>query len=364
MSGAGIEARAGFDFVRYGSVWEDADVLCAALAERARGGRVLSIASAGDNALALLTLDPAEVVAVDLSHAQLACLALRVAAARALDDGALLRFLGLTPDEGRLATYRSLRTSLPEGARVFWDARPALIAAGVAMQGKFERYLRTFRRRVLPFVHSERTIRALAMLDERCDAAAFYRDRWDNRRWRLLFRVFFSRLVMGRMGRDPEFFREVEGAVGERILSRTRRAITDLPVRTNPWFRAILDGAFVPEAPPPWLRPQSLAVIRPRLDRLRLVAGPIECTEGAFDAFNLSDLFEYVAVAEHERLYGALLEHARAGARLAYWNMLVPRRRPDSFASRVRELADEAAALHARDRAWFYGAFRLEEVIA
>ena len=27
-----IEARAGFDFIRYGSVWEDADILCEALA--------------------------------------------------------------------------------------------------------------------------------------------------------------------------------------------------------------------------------------------------------------------------------------------------------------------------------------------
>src|SRR4029079_3337101 len=64
-----IADRAAFDLIRYASVWEDADVLCEALAPVARGGRLLSIASAGDNALALLTLDPAEVVAVDLSAA-------------------------------------------------------------------------------------------------------------------------------------------------------------------------------------------------------------------------------------------------------------------------------------------------------
>ena len=52
----------------------------------------------------------------------------------------------------------------------------------------------------------------------------------------------------------------------------------------------------------------------------------------------------------------------RAGARIAYWKMLAPRRRPDAFADRVRERAAEAEALHARDRAWFYRAFRLEEV--
>jgi hypothetical protein len=48
-----IEDRARFDLVRYANVWEDAEVLCAALAPAA-GRRLLSIASAGDNAFALL----------------------------------------------------------------------------------------------------------------------------------------------------------------------------------------------------------------------------------------------------------------------------------------------------------------------
>ena len=126
MNRDAIEQRASFDFVRYGSVWEDADVLCAALEPAARNGRVLSIASAGDNALALLTLDPAEVVAADLSAAQLACVELRIAALRALDDGALLGFLGILPAPDRAATYGRLRGALGAEARAFWDAHPAL----------------------------------------------------------------------------------------------------------------------------------------------------------------------------------------------------------------------------------------------
>lgn len=362
--GAAIDRRAAFDFVRYGSVWEDADVLCDALAPAARGGRVLSVASAGDNALALLTLDPAEVVAADLSSAQLACLELRIAALRRLDDAELLAFVGLTASADRAATYRGLRETLTPGVRAFWDAHPREIAHGVTRAGKFERYLFTFRRRVLPLVHSEETIAALAGLDAGGDAESFYERRWNNRRWRFLFELFFSRFVMGRAGRDPEFFAQVEGPVGPRILARTRWAITRLPVRTNPYFRAILAQGFVPEAPPRWLRAEHLPVIRTRLDRVRLLHGPVEAATGRFDAFNLSDIFEYMPPAECTRVYGALLEHARPGARLAYWNMLATRRRPEDFAARVRELEAEAEALHARDRAWFYRAFRLDEMLA
>ena len=140
-----IEERASFDSIRYGSVWEDADVLCEALAPVAEGGRLLSVASAGDNALALLTLDPAEVVAVDLSLAQLACLELRVAAFRELDDAELLGFLGVTEASDRLSRYRSLRDNLPDFARTFWDHRPELVESGVVHAGKFEAYFHTFR---------------------------------------------------------------------------------------------------------------------------------------------------------------------------------------------------------------------------
>ena len=98
-------SAARFDFLRYAAVWEDADILCDALAPAARGGRVLSIASAGDNALALLTCDPAEVVAVDLSAPQLAACELRIVAWRHLDRDGLLAFLGVTEQPDRLAVY-------------------------------------------------------------------------------------------------------------------------------------------------------------------------------------------------------------------------------------------------------------------
>jgi len=42
--------------------------------------------------------------------------------------------------------------------------------------------------------------------------------------------------------------------------------------------------------------------------------------------------------------------------------MLVPRRRPERLADRLRSLDDIAERLHRVDRAFFYSAFRVEEV--
>lgn len=364
-----IEHRARFDLVRYANAWEDAEVLRSALAP-GPGKRILSIASAGDNAFALLAAG-AEVVAADLSPAQLALIELKRAAIRRLGYGETLAFFGLRKSDGdRRQVYELLERDLPGWARDFWRERLDEVADGVVHHGKFESYFRLFRERVLPLIHRRATV--LGLLAER-DAAgrhAFYQGEWNNLRWRLLFRIFFSRFAMGRLGRDPEFFRYVQGSVAERILGRVEYALTALPTHANPYLEYILTGRFKTSLPL-YLRPEVFADLKRNLDRLTLFEGPIEKAAEAyrhgkagegFDGFNLSDIFEYLDPQASAGVYGRLLETARPGARFAYWNMLVPRKLSAAFPGRVRPLDAEAKALFARDLAFFYSAFVLEEV--
>ncbi len=51
------------------------------------------------------------------------------------------------------------------------------------------------------------------------------------------------------------------------------------------------------------------------------------------------------------------------GARFAYWNMLAPRSRPEALAGRLRPLDVLASELFAKDRAFFYSRFVVEEVV-
>lgn len=361
MSADRIESRARFDYVRYANVWEDADVLCQAL-QPAPGKRMLSIASGGDNSFALAA-DGADVVAVDLSPAQLSLVELKRAAIRVLEHEELLGFLGVHDSDRRLEMYRRIATGLPGDARAFWDGRTDQVRAGIVHAGKFERYFATFRNRVVPMIHSRRVVRELLADKDRRARTAFYRDVWDNWRWRLMFRVFFSRRVMGMMGRDPEFFRYVEGSVAERILRRTEYAFTVLPTHSNPYLNFIFTGSFG-SILPRYLDPARHAAVRAGLDRITLVRGAVQDVaraDGPFDGYNLSDIFEYLDPPTCAAIYATLLDAARPGARFAYWNMLVPRRRPDSLADRVRSMSERADALFAVDRAFFYSAFVLEE---
>lgn len=358
--------RADFSHIRYAQVWEDADVLLAAL-DVQPGDTVVSIASAGDNALALLGAGAARVVALDLNPAQLACLALRVAAYRELDHPGLLELIGSRPSGRRPELYRRCRPLLAPAVRAFWDAHGMAIAGGIGGAGKFENYFRLFRERVLPLVHRRNTVEALLRGGEPAERARFYAERWDTWRWRLLFRVFFSRFMMGRLGRDPAFFKYVEGSVADRILARTRHALVTLNPAGNPYLHWILTGTHGTALP--WaLRADNFETIRSRLDRLEWHELTLEAFLGRADGtrvdkFNLSDIFEYMSADNTAALLERLAAASRPGGRLAYWNMLAPRSRPDSLARRLRPRPDVAGPLFAQDKAFFYSAFVMEEVL-
>lgn len=361
-----ISTRAGFSEIRYGQCWEDADILLKALEIRP-GHACVSIASAGDNTLAMLAAGGDRVIALDLSLAQLACLELRVAAFRALSHGEMLGLIGSRPHSGREDLYRRCRSLLSPDARQFWDAHPREIARGIGGAGKFERYFAHFRTYVLPLIHSRRRIARLLECRSAAERNAFYDDEWDTWRWRLLFRVFFSRTVMGRLGRDPSFFRYVQGSVSTRILARARYAMTVLAPSENPYIQWILLGRHT-TALPYALRPENFERIRACLDRLEWHRRSLEdfletAGDHAIDRFNLSDIFEYMSEENYRRLLERVLRAGRPGARLAYWNMLVQRRRPPEMADRLRSLEDLAGALHREDKAFFYQGFVVEEVV-
>lgn len=360
-----IAGRAAFDIIRYAQVWEDADILVEAL-RPGPDDTVVSIASAGDNALALLAAGAGRVIAVDLSPAQLACVRLRIAAYRTLNHGELLELIGSRGSQRRAELLDRVARQLSSEDQAFWAARrEAVMRHGAGGAGKFESYFRLFRTRLLPLVHGGSTVRSLLEPRTPAERESFYERRWNTVRWRWLLKTFFSRPVMGRLGRDPSFFDQVQGSVADHVARRTRQALVEQDPSANPYLHWILTGRHG-EVLPLALREESFDPVRGRLDRLELRQGPLEAlAEEAVraDAFNLSDIFEYMSPPAHAAAYGAVLAAARPGARLAYWNMMAPRRAPAALAGRVRTRADLEAALKPRDKAFFYSDFVVEEVL-
>ena len=361
-----VAGKADFGLIRYAQVWEDADVLTRAVGDVA-GEHLLSIASAGDNALALLVLDPARVTALDISPAQIECVNLRVGAYRALEHREFLELMGARPSHRRADLLERATARLPDRTRTFWRTHAdAVRRHGAGGIGRFERYFRHFRRFVLSLTHSRHTIDQVFVSRDSAARRAFFHTRFENWRWRLLTRLFFSRFAMARLGRDPAFFDYVGSSVADHVARRVRHAGIDCDPADNPYLHWILKGGHGLALPMAW-RPEHYEAIRDRLDRLDIREQSLEAyLDGAerIGGFNLSDIFEYMGEDVAARLYARLLDAADPGARLVYWNMMVPRRVPPALASRVRTLTDLEDELKAVDRAFFYSDLVIEEVRA
>lgn len=359
-----IQHRADFNKVRYANCWEDADILVKALEPQGRD--CLCIGSAGDNSFSLLAAGASSVTIAEMNPAQIACIQLRIAAYKELNHSEFLTLLGETgnPHE-RVALYERCKPMLPDTAQEYWQHYSQHISAGFGRIGKFENYFKLFREKVLPLVHGEKKVKDLLTSRSHSERSQFYYNTWNTWRWRLLFKCFFSRFTMGKLGRDPEFFKYVEGSVADRILSRTMHALIELEPNSNPYLNWILLGRYG-NALPMALRAENFDTISKNIERVTILEKPLEAvlheSNDKYDAYNLSDIFEYMSLENTEMLLKQIVEKSNPGARLAYWNMLAPRSRPEALANSITSLTDLSNDLHLKDKAFFYSKFIVEEV--
>jgi len=358
-----IENRAKFDLIRYSQVWEDADLLIDALNIK-NDDIILSIASAGDNAFALLAQNPKKVYAVDLNFAQIACCEVRKAMYQQLTHEEHLLFGGVVRgDMDRISIFKKL--IIPHDVQEYWENNIGIIQRGFMAEGKFERYFRLFRKRVLPLIHTRRNIRELITTKNDDKRKVFYANVWNNRRWRMMFRLFFSRFIMGRLGRDKEFFKFVDGSVADRILTRVKHTLTELDTSDNPYLHYILYGEYTNTFPFS-LRKENYDKIRNNLEKVEFHRMSIEEFivefSGGINAFNLSDIFEYMTQDGMDKLYEAMLQKAAPGARFAYWNMLAPRKCSVSLRKKygVKTCDEQNVGFLMKDKAFFYSKFYLD----
>lgn len=351
------------DAVKYANCWEDADLLVSRLGTIA-GESVLSICSGGENSLSLLCGDPARLVVVDRNPAQLALLELKVAALKALEREDFLGFLGYAESADRWRTYELLRGDLGPAARGFWDTQRGPLERGVIHTGRVARTLRLLARFVLPLVHSRASAKELMAAKSAERQARFYETVWDNLRWRAMARILFGKPAIYAISPERDFFEFHDGGgVPEYLLGKSRRHLSSVEAQQNHMLHYLLFGHFGPHLPH-FVREENYETIRANLEVVVMHEGLVETAFpafGRFDAFNLSNIFEYTTPGAFATLAGALAAGANPGARFAYWNVLVPRAlsnvKPDAFRNRLDTDRDRSIP----DMGWHYSRFLLDE---
>ncbi len=363
--------------IRYSQCWEDSQLMLAALPAGVdvSVGTVLSIASAGDNTLSILSLGERveRVLAVDFSFAQLALLELKMGCFRCLPYEDTLLFLGARGGAAeaplRLALFEKLKQArvLSSSCLNYFAQREEVVAAGVIHCGKLEGYFRIFSRFLLPLLHRPSTIDAL--LQERSEAsrAQFYERNWNTPLYKLASGLFFSRAVAALLGRERSFFKEAEDSFSRFIAKAVETHLKSGAAEGNAYLSYILKGSYG-KVLPHYLRPENYAVIASNLDKISLRQGGLQdvlssLAEDSVDAFNLSDVFEYMSKEDCAAVTRELLRVGRKGARLIYWNMLVDRSLQEISNQRTIAKMELTDALPAVCPTFFYKRFALETVL-
>lgn len=355
------DAKVQLDELLFTMSWEDPELDRAAFALQP-GERVATVASGGCNALTFLLDDPAEVFAFDYNRTQVWVTELKRIAVRELDNAAVYELLGVRPSTRRADLLRTLAPHLDADANAWLAAQPWLVANGLHGGGRYERFVGMFQR-LLRFIQGQRTIEALFESRDEAGRRAFYAERWDGWAWRLLFRAFFNKAVLSRRGLSPAYFTFDDGSssFAESFARRTAHALTALDVRDNPYVAQYTLGRYLDEDHlPAWLRPENLAVIRARADRLTVAQGDVRDVfdrfpEGHFHGICLSNVFELMSEAQTAAVLPGVARALAPGRRLTIRNLMIPRGAPPSLASLVRD-AEQSSVLRAQDRSFVYRA--------
>jgi S-adenosylmethionine-diacylglycerol 3-amino-3-carboxypropyl transferase len=327
------------------------------------GGRVLSVAGAGDTALSLLALGADEVVAVDVAIDQLHLAELKLAAVLALDREDAIRFLGFMPAERqqRQRWLTALHGNLPVAAREFWRAHESVALRGPIWAGRYERYVAALRTIAWPIAGPHlRNLCACATLPQQ--QACFARH-FDRPLLRGVFRLAFAPRLYGARGLDPRGLQhhDPRRSLGLQFFDRFRAMCVTSPASENPLLQLHLCGTVSsPDVVPAYLTEHGAGLLRRRAAAITFVHASLqeflEATEpGRFDRFHLSNVTDWLPASSCDRLFERIAEKAAPPARLV-WRYLHARPSiPQSCCRAIRVDEDLASTLGHSDRFPFYG---------
>jgi len=299
------------------------------------------------------------VLAADINPAQNYLLELKLCAIQHFGYDLLLEFLGVHDSMKREELYHEISDKLADGAKHFWDDQQNAIRKGCIHSGKFEGYLQLFRKYFLPFVHSKKTTINLITPKALSEQKEFYGKKWDSYKWRLLFRIFFSKPVMQALGRSPEMFRFVgKDAIGEHYLYKTQKAFTNESLFDNPYVEYILRGNYF-NSLPFYIRPETVQRLKSKTTKIDIRTGHIydilgDLPDNSLSKYNLSDVFESLSEKETQEIFSEVFRTGENNARIVFWNNLVKRDVSKRLAPFFRREKDIEMQLRSKEKVFFY----------
>lgn len=354
--------------LRYSQVWEDYELLFDGL-DLKPADHVVSIGSAGDNALALLARGVASVSSVDLNPAQTALCELKKVAISKVDYAEFADLLGAGNTERGLRVYQTIKSELSERTLAYWESHQDILQRGILHSGRLELFWNKMREEVFEtFVSEDALYKFIASRDlseQRINFERFF----SGEAFCAAFKEFTDKKNVAKHGRDIAQYKYVDADdIGSFFFRRFRHVCTEVPIADNFYLHYLFFGRYESLSQGPFhLRPQVYETLVRRIDRFEVVEESLDAFvargEKPYSKMNLSDLFEYLSIEETDHFLALLSENMVRGGRIAFWNHLNERGPGSTLKLKLEEHRSLGQELFARDRTFFYSDFRVLEVI-
>lgn len=350
--------------IAYSQCWEDALVLQKAL-QINKNDVVVSITSGGCNTFSLAENNPQKIYAIDSNKYQNYLFELKIAAVKELNLQEVIQFFGYTKNNNRIETFHNIKKHLSSDADLYWSNNLKMVKAGIVHCGMFEQYLALFRKKILPLIHNKKRITDLLSPKSKTEQKQFYLSIWESYRWRLLFKIFFSKAVMSGRGRKKEMFAQnTRKSVSKRYYERTKNALMYGEISNNFYLSYILDKEQ--RLFPPFLcnlsQDKSLELNNIDIVYSDLLSFLRKMPDNSISKFNLSDIFEPLPVLLQNEIFKEIYRTSKPNAGLIFLNNLVERDIPKELKEHfVREHKPEQELIP-QNHVFFYERFLIYHV--
>lgn len=356
------------NIINYSQCWEDPEIIMQAFNINT-DDIVLSVTSGGDNTMALLLCDPKKITAVDLNPTQNYLLELKLAAAKGLSYDEYLSFLGVTNSSSRRASFSKVKQYLTPETSLWWSRHHTMIEQGVINSGRFEKFLNLFRKYLLPFVHSSKTITQFVTVSSLKQQQDFYENRWNTKRWRMYFRLATSSYILKYIARQAGMFKYAKmKIVSDEYLKRLESNIYNVPITNNYFLHYCLTGSFN-KSLPLYLQDKNYKVLKKnKILNLSIVKSDIlthlkSTPENSYTKYSLSDILEALSDQDINEIWEEVIRTAKKGATVVYWDNLLQRPVPPQFSGIVKIEKQLQRKLSRKDRVFFYSRFYIYHVV-
>lgn len=341
--------------------WEDPESDHAAL-KISKGDTVLGITSGGCNILGFLKFDPSEIYCIDINPAQSYLLELKIAAIKALGYDDFIAFMGLVHHDDRVALYELSKIHLSNSALDYWDGQLNILAEGLIMNGKYEKFIRVAGK-FIRLLQGKKRVQGLFSKKSKEEQESYFDDHWNTNRIRYLFRLLFNKRILARRGLVADYFHFDDGSksFAESFFNRHRKAIRNIPVRGNYFLALYLMGKYYnQDEVPEYLKMENFELIKSRVDRIRIFTGDAQSwldtiPAGSIDCFALSNICELMSEKDTNRLFDAVHRTGRNNSRVVFRNLMIPREVPEYLRQTIVKDEKLSKELQFTDRSFVYG---------